>query len=261
MFQKSWKMTVILTLTLFAFAASQNQGDKAKEKKEEGGAQLISGKATRSILDDLENCENWRVMTTGLSGETRAKKVTGGSVQISKEELQQRPVKYVLGVKTFFRAREYANVSIIPPQPLNIDGICSKIQCWVLGRNFSHKLFVIVQDYKGHKYRLLMVEDEDPDELDEHGQKTAKKRKENGGTMRKDLGYLGWRRLTAKIEPYIPQSTKYGGESRSLKITHFELQQNPFEMAGLFYTYIDHITSLSKLYKRAYDGDRIKDTW
>ena len=268
MLLKSWKIIVtVIIIVAFGGLSAQNDGGNAGENAGDTSAADKSkpNMVTLSIIEDMENCETWRVKTTGLSGETRLQKTAGFPVKLAsnKEELQQRPTKYTLGVRTFFKPRESAAVSIIPPQPLRIDGRCENIHVWVLGRNFTHKLFIVIQDYRGHHYRLKLEEDPSRKTTDNEGNEitVAKLREKEGSVPAKNLGYLGWRKLSVKIPGYVPQTTKYGGQGKIIRIVKFELQQNPFEQEGLFYVYLDHITAESRLYQKPYDGDSIKDNW
>lgn len=142
--------------------------------------------------------------------------------------------KYVLGVKVKFYKRSVTSFSIHPVRPIPIEGISKRISVWVVGRNFRHKLKIIVEDFFGQKHELTMGE----------------------------LTFRGWQKLSVTIPGHIVQHEHHFTSRAGLKVTGFKVDCNLMETYGTFYMYFDDISAETDLFAEEYkDVDDIPDNW
>ena len=163
----------------------------------------------------------------------------------AKEELndkdnQQIEDTKVLGVKVEFFRRGVNSFYITSGRPLPVEGTTKIISMWVCGRNQSHDMWVLVQDYFGHNFELYMG----------------------------NLGFSGWKKLTAVVPAFpdgehgIVQSSAYYGDKPGLKIIGFRVDCNPMQARGSYYMYLDDLRVVTDLYDlENRDEDDMNDNW
>ncbi|MCF0241767.1 MAG: flagellar filament protein FlaA [Treponema sp.] len=146
----------------------------------------------------------------------------------------------VLGVRVDFFKRGINSFTITAGRPLPVEGTTKIISMWVCGRNQSHDMYVLVQDYFGHNYELYMG----------------------------NLGFNGWKKLTAVVpaspdgEHGIVQSSSYYGERPGLRIIGFRVDCNPMQARGQYYLYLDDLRAVTDLYDlENRDEDDMIDNW
>jgi hypothetical protein len=146
----------------------------------------------------------------------------------------------VLGVKVEFFKRGVNSFYIMSERPLPIEGITKTLSVWVCGRNQSHDLYILVQDYFGNNFELYMG----------------------------NLGFSGWKKLTAVIPPSsdgehgIVQHSAYYGDRPGLRILGFRVDCNPMLARGSYYMYIDDLRAVTDLYDMEnHDEDDMVDNW
>ncbi|MFW6366338.1 MAG: flagellar filament outer layer protein FlaA [Spirochaetota bacterium] len=133
-----------------------------------------------------------------------------------------------LGVKVYGRHGDYLTINF--PEKLEISKHCQSISMWVYGKNFAGELSLILQDAENQVHRLSFGK----------------------------LNFLGWRKLTVKLNKNIRQEDKYLAQPRSLKI--LKMVYNPSSEKRLptwNYFYIDNI---SAKVREKYQ-DRQSDAW
>ena len=106
-------------------------------------------------ISKFEDSGFWRVYMPIDQGLIESRRFEGNP--LGKELLPEEedldialPDDYVLGVKASFFRRGDAELYIQPIRPLQVPGITKTISMWVVGRNFNHRLNVVVADYFGN---------------------------------------------------------------------------------------------------------------
>jgi hypothetical protein len=119
-----------------------------------------------------------------------------------------------LGVKVYGRYGDYTTINF--PERLIIEKHCQSISMWVYGKNFAGELSLILQDAEDQVHRLSFGK----------------------------LNFLGWRKLTVKLNKNIRQEDKYLAQPRTLKI--MKMVYNPSSKERLpswSYFYVDNISA------------------
>lgn len=144
------------------------------------------------------------------------------------------PDEFVLGVKASFFRRGNAEIYIQPIRPLQIPGITKTISVWVVGRNFNHRLNVVVADYFGNVNVLDM------------------------GT----LNFSGWKEMTVAVPPTLIQRDFHYNDRMGLQILGFMIEPALMETYGTYYVYFDGLRALTDLFaEESRDPDDMVDSW
>lgn len=222
-----------------------NMGVQAQQNA--GGAQNQK-RLTGLVVDwmnDFEDCEDWRALSTCPLGDTKIRKIEGRPVSVNENgETQDVQIeltdengithgnKYVLGVKTYFLDRGFDRVEVFPPNEYIIRGKAKEIKVWVLGRKFRHTLYVKLRDYRGNVHKLKIGR----------------------------LDFWGWREMSVVIPGWLPQAPMYGMLDRNLHFVSFYVESDNYEVPGTFYFYLDNFRVTTDLTE--FTGDStIKDNW
>ena len=211
------------------------------------------------ILDDFEEADDWRAKSTTPIGETKVLKMiqrgyikdvfdekTVPEVCAKRDSFSNSCIEWqysnqdekigknhVMGVKTFFDNRGFDRVEITPPNEYIIKGRARQIGIWVLGRKYRHTLFIKLRDYKGNTHNIRMGK----------------------------LDFFGWRKLTATIPGYIPQSTRFSLLDKNINFVSIFVTSDVHEVGGDFYFYVEDLEIRSDKYDLIYPGYEIKDNW
>lgn len=169
---------------------------------------------------DFETAEQWSVRMPREQGLALKKRVTG---QVQEDDSGS---KYCLGVKCKPFVRGFNWIEVKPPTPLRVPGTTKALSVWVLGRNFRHKLYAWVKDYRGIEYKIYM------------GQ----------------LNFMGWKRVSALIPHYVKQYSRYVPQYKPLYFTKFVIEFDPDELPVAQYIYLDRLQAATDMYKYDYDG-------
>ena len=144
------------------------------------------------------------------------------------------PDDFVLGVKASFFRRGNAELYIQPIRPLQVPGITKTISLWVVGRNFNHRLSVVVSDYFGNMNILEMGK----------------------------LNFSGWKRLTVAVPPTIVQRDYHYNDRMGLQILGFVIEPELMETFGTYYVYFDDLRVYTDLFaEESRDPDDMGDSW
>jgi hypothetical protein len=152
---------------------------------------------------------------------------------VSDDQAERIGKNYVLGVKTYFADRGFDRVEVAPPQEYIIKGQARQVSVWVLGRKFRHTLFAKFRDFKGNTHNIRLGR----------------------------LDFFGWRKLTAPIPGFIPQSTRYSLQDKNIKFVSLFVTSDPHEVGGEFYFYVDDLEVRTDKQDAIYPGFEIKDNW
>lgn len=201
------------------------------------------------LLNDFETSEDWRAFSTTPLGITKVRKtIQLGPIEdvfnpkeLSEEEKTRfkdglkdpKTANNVLGVKTFFKEKGFDRVEIKPPHEYLIKGLGRQFSVWVLGRNYRHTLFIKLRDYKGNLHKLKLGK----------------------------LDYFGWRKHTATVPGWLPQSTRHALLDKNLHFVSLYVECDPHETWGDFYFYVDDLRVKTDLSDSEYPGSKIKDNW
>jgi hypothetical protein len=144
------------------------------------------------------------------------------------------PDDYVLGVKASFFRRGNSELYIQPIRPLEVPGITKTISLWVVGRNFNHRLNVVVADYFGNVNVLDMGK----------------------------LNFSGWKRMTVAVPPTIVQRDYHYVDRMGLQILGFLIEPELMETYGTYYVYFDDLRAFTDLLaEEGRDPDDMVDSW
>ena len=223
----------------------------AQEKKEEVKKERQDGLVI-DWINDFEECEDWRAVSTCPLGDSKTRKIPGKPRPVND---QGQPVnedgqagefkaestdengishknEFVLGVKTYFLDRGFDRVEVFPPNEYIVRGKAREMKVWALGRKFRHTLYVKLRDYKGQLHKLKVGR----------------------------LDFWGWKEMSVIIPGWLPQSASYALLDKNLHFVSFIIESDLYEVPGTFYTYLDQFRVITDLSE--FTGDEtIKDTW
>jgi len=237
-----WVSTILYAQEAPAAAEEPAAEEQVEPENMEPG---IGSRATLQdyLLNDFENAEDWRALSTSPLGETKIKKVIQqGNIEdvydareLTAEEKERfKPgVNHVLGVKGRITDRGFDRIEVKAPHEYVIKGIGRQLSVWVLGRNYRHTLYVKLRDYKGRLHKVRMGR----------------------------LNFMGWRKLTVTIPGSIPQSSRYSLLNKNLQFVSLFVQSDYHEIGGSFYFYLDDLRMKVDSSEMGYPGSLIKDTW
>jgi len=219
----------------------------------DGGSKVKQDGLVVDWLNDFEDSEDWRAVSTCPLGETKIRKYPGKPrpmkdgkpVNESGEEGKEFADEtkedetgivhkngFVLGVKSYFLDRGFDRVEVFPPNEYIIRGKAKEMKVWVLGRKFRHTLYVKVRDYRGHIHKLKIGR----------------------------LDFWGWREMSVIIPGWLPQASNYAVMDKNLHFVSFFVESDNFEAPGPFYFYLDQFRVVTDLTE--FTGDEnIKDNW
>ena len=207
----------------------------------------------RVTLEDFEMAEDWKAKSTSPLGETKTLKliqrglikdvfdekstpdaydVKTGSYSDAKQE-ERIGKNHILGVKTYFANRGFDRVEVAPPQEFIIKGKARQVSVWVLGRKYRHTLFAKFRDYKGNTHNIRLGR----------------------------LDFFGWRKLTAPIPGFVPQSTRFSVLDKNIRFVSLFVTSDVNEPAGEFYFYVDDLEIRTDKQESLYPGFELKDNW
>ena len=162
------------------------------------------------------------------------------AVDAAEDEGKEDEDKMVYGVRVDFFKRGKNSFTIKSARPIPIEGTTKTISLWVCGRNQSHDMYVLVQDYFGSNFELYLG----------------------------NLGFSGWKKLTCVVPPSpdgehgIVQSSAYYGDKPGLKVLGFRIDCNPMQARGSYYMYLDDLRAVTDLYDMEnHDEDDMLDNW
>lgn len=140
----------------------------------------------------------------------------------------------VIGVKADFYRRGPVTISLVPTRPLAVPGIVKTLSLWVVGRNFNHRLNIILEDYYGNVAVLPMGR----------------------------LNFSGWKQLTVAIPPTMVQRNPHYTVETGIRIRGFTIDTAINETYGTYYVYFDDLRAVTDLFgEEARDPDDMIDNW
>ena len=207
------------------------------------GADSAMASLREVSLDKFEREGSWKVHISSDDGTIAARLFEGAPSMkepLAEDEGKEDEDKMVYGVRVDFFKRGKNSFTIKSARPIPIEGTTKTISLWVCGRNQSHDMYVLVQDYFGSNYELYLG----------------------------NLGFSGWKKLTCVVPPSpdgehgIVQSSAYYGDKPGLKVLGFRVDCNPMQARGSYYMYLDDLRAVTDLYDMEnQDEDDMLDNW
>jgi len=230
------KRALILAILVMSAAVLFAQQDANPENL---GRDTAQQQLQEVSISKFEDSGFWRVympIDQGLIESRRFEGSPNDKQPLPEEEALgiATPDDYVLGVKASFFRRGNAALYIQPIRPLQVPGITKTISMWVVGRNFNHRLNVVVADYFGNVNVLDMGK----------------------------LNFSGWKRMTVAVPPSIVQRDYHYNDRMGLQIMGFIIEPDLMETYGTYYVYFDDLRAYTDLFaEESRDPDDMVDSW
>ncbi len=229
------------------------------------------------LLNDFENCEDWRASATSPLGETRVRKLEGKpdnkSYDEEKKDLEQ--YREIAFKKRREAAEKFAKLNnTTPPANTNPAGTNDKelaviatkyilgVKSYFKDRGFDRVEVAPPNEYiikgrakeirvwaLGRKYRHTLF---------------VKVRDYRGKLHTLKMGrmdFFGWKRMTVTIPGWLPQSTRFALLDKNLHFVSFYVVSDQFDSPGTFYFYLDNFSIMTDTAENQYDGSEVLDTW
>ncbi len=216
------------------FAQQQQSATPAPASIAEPNPAIIGADSAKQSLkevsvDKFESEGSWNAKISSDDGIISARLFEGGPAgkEPAPDEADKNlPDKTVLCVKAEFFRRGNNTFYVTAARPVPIEGVTKTVSVWVAGRNYNHKLYLLVQDYFGSNFELYVDK----------------------------LNFSGWKKLTVAIPPSpdgkrgIIQSEPHYGDRPGLRIVGFKIECDPEEAYGSYYIYFDDLRAVTDLY-------------
>lgn len=190
-------------------------------------------------ISKFEDAGFWRAsmpIDQGLIESRRFEGAPASKVPLEEEEAIgiATPDDFVLGIKAQFFRRGNAEIFVQPTRPLQIPGITKTISVWVVGRNFNHRLNVVVADYFGNVNILYMGK----------------------------MNFSGWKQVTVAVPPTLRQRDPHYNDRMGVQILGFLIEPDLLETYGTYYLYFDDLRAYTDLFaEESRDPDDMVDSW
>jgi Flagellar filament outer layer protein Flaa. len=239
---KKYVIAAVCSAAFVCAAAAQNSV-VAEPNPEVVGNDSAVQQLREVSLDKFEREGSWNVHISPDFGVISSRLFEGAPAMkeaLKEDEGKENEDTMVLGVKVEFFKRGINSFFVNSQRPVPILGVAKMISMWVCGRNQSHDMYVLVQDYFGHNFELYMG----------------------------NLGFTGWKKLTAVVPPSpdgehgIVQKSPYYGDRPGLRIVGFRIDCDPMLARGAYYLYMDDLRAVADLYDMEnHDADDMNDNW
>jgi hypothetical protein len=238
---KRFTVAVLFLVCAGLLFAQQEAGSPNPEQIGVDSAQQLLKEVS---VDKFEKDGYWNSTISPDFGYVSTRLFVGGPAQkdaLPEEEGFEIPDRYVLGTRVDFLRRGYTSFTVYPQRPIPIEGITKTVSLWVVGRNYNHELYLMVQDFFGRPFELYMGK----------------------------LNFQGWKKLTVAIPPQaddgkngIVQRNYHYNNQLGLKITGLRVKVDPLEAFGSYYVYFDDLRAVTDLFaEENRDPDDMADAW
>jgi hypothetical protein len=237
---KKYFAIIFMLLTATFVSAQQEVG--------EADADRVAGLPQQSLkeisIDKFEQEGYWAsyISTdTGFatsrlfSGGPAAKKPVEGEADLNMTDTT------VFGTRIDFLRRGHTSIYVNAMRPIPVEGIAKTISVWVAGRNYNHRIYLIIEDSRGHYFELYMGR----------------------------LNFQGWKRMTVAIPPQqnngdngIVQNDYHYSTNMGVRVIGFRIDVDPMEAYGTYYVYFDDLRAVTDLFAEDNrDPDDPRDDW
>ncbi|MDR0526430.1 MAG: flagellar filament outer layer protein FlaA [Spirochaetaceae bacterium] len=235
-------LLLVIFIAGFAFAQQAPEVGEPNAETEAGG---FPQQALREVsVDKFEQEGYWQVYISTDSGFSSGRLFEGAPMAkqpVQGEESLNMADNKVLGVKVDFLRRGNASVYITTTRPISVEGITKTVSVWVAGRNYNHRLYLLLNDSRGKYFELYMGR----------------------------LNYQGWKKLTVSVPPQqangdngIIQNDFHYTSSGGISIVGFRIDVDPMEAYGTYYAYFDDLRVVTDLFaENNRDPDDPRDDW
>ena len=230
-----WGAIALVIMTAATVSAQQVGEPVASQIGVDTAEQLLN----TITVSNFEDAAFWDAEMAGDQGLITVRRLSGRPA--NKEELEAEQQfefdeqdDFVLGVKVEFFRRGFNTFSVMPSQPLPIEGTAKTVSVWVVGRNFNHELMLLFTDYFGDQKELSLGK----------------------------LSFIGWKRLTVAIPPSIVQSEYHYFDRPGIRFNGFRIDTDPLEAFGTYYVYFDGLRATTDVFSETIrDPDDMVDGW
>jgi hypothetical protein len=241
-------MKRIILTSLAIFCAAALFGQETPEVGTPGAADMEDGLPQQSLsevsVDKFEMEGFWHSSISSDAGISVSRLFEGGPQNkppIEGEADLNISDSKVLGTRIDFLRRGYTSLYVTADRPIPVEGIVKTVSVWVVGRNYNHRLNLLIQDFYGRNFEVYMGR----------------------------LNFQGWKKLTAPIPPQqevgmngIVQQNYHYSNISGLKIIGFRIDCDPMEAYGAYYVYFDDLRAVTDLFtENMRDPDDPIDDW
>ena len=232
------RFIIAALIVLFAVTGLFAQQEVGGTNVQQLGIMEAQMKLKEVSVDKFEYEGFWRVSMSNDEGIPISRLFEGGpdlekNPPIKEEEGLNISNDYVLGVRIDYLRRGVNSFLVYPQRPIPIEGIVKTVSVWVAGRNFNHRLNLILEDGFGRYFELYM------------------------GT----LNFQGWKKMTVAIPPQAPdgvsgivQRNYHFVNMMGIKVTGFRIDCDMMETYGSYFVYFDDLRAVTDLF-----GEDLKD--
>lgn len=229
---KKWILSIVMVLSVTAFGtlmiltAQDGPGDGGGE-----GVELTM--LTNLLLDNFELAQTWEGAMPRDQGLIRIRRIPGAAGEVAAKGGEGN--KYILGARIDYFKTGYNWFSVTPPRRVKVPGVTSEFSVYVAGRNYEHKLSMVISDYFGKLHKI----------------------------GNEPMTFLGWKKLTFTVHENIPQRD-YGPVSQDFGIYFIGMRVDcdPRFTHGKYYVYFDDLEAKTDLYDENFrNEDDPIDNW
>ncbi len=237
--------TKVLFIVLLIFAISvsgvfaQSENNVGRPDASKIGIDTAQQELKEVSVSKFEDAGMWYSQMPRDAGISLIRKIQGSPIDKEpipdEEELGIKEADdYVLGCRVNFYKRSVTSFSILPTNPIPVEGICKTISLWVVGRNTKHTLKLLIKDHFGTTAEVTMG----------------------------DLNFTGWKKMTVAIPTHIMQKNYHYVNKMGIQIIGFRIDCDPKEAYGAYYLYLDDLRATTDLFtENNRDEDDIADGW
>jgi hypothetical protein len=219
---------VLLILLIAGFCYAQNEVGTPDASNMEDG---LPQQALSEISVDKFEQEGFWVSSissdTGFSASRLFEGGPGAKTPIEGEQDLGIADNLVLGTRVDFLRRGHTSLYIRAMRPIPVEGLTKTISVWVAGRNYNHRLFLLIEDFYGRSFEIYMGR----------------------------LNFQGWKKMVAAIPPQqevgmngIVQQNYHYSNISGIKVTGFRIDCDPSEAFGTYYVYFDDLRAVTDLF-------------
>jgi len=237
-------LIIALVLSVSAVAFAQQRAELGSPDAERLGIDAAQQFLKEISVDKFEREGYWKSTMSSDTGYVTTRLFVGspsGKQPIPDESGMNIQDKYVLGTRVDFIHRGYTSFTMYPIRPIPIEGITKTVSVWAVGRNYNHKLVLLLEDFFGRPFELVVGK----------------------------LNFQGWKKLTVAIPPQaddglngIVQRNYHYNNNLGIKIRGFRVDVDPWEAFGSYYLYLDDLRAVTDLFAEDNrDADDMPDGW
>jgi hypothetical protein len=194
-------------------------------------------------VDKFEQEGLWSAYISSDSGFATSRLFTGGPTAkqpIPDEQDLNISDNNVFGTRIDFLRRGHTSIYITAQRPIPIEGISKIVSVWVAGRNYNHRLYLVLLDSKNRYFELYMGR----------------------------LNFQGWKKMAVTIPPQngdhngIVQTDYHFTTYMGIKVVGFRIDVDPMDAYGSYFIYLDDLRANTDLFAESNrDPDDPHDDW